>query len=71
MTSKFSSAFDDLLAKNESRMDELLGAPPSSVLPTKKAAPVQRRARAASGDDVPSTVVNGTVGGVPFRLTTK
>jgi hypothetical protein len=69
MTSNYTSGFDDLLAKNENRMNELLGAPSTSVLPTTKAAPIERKPQTAP--DGEATIHTGAAAGVAFRLTTR
>jgi len=69
MSSEFTSAFDDLLAKNEGQMDALLGVSSSSTHKAPSAAAVQPEPQAAASVD--SNVVNGTANGVPFKLTTK
>ncbi len=69
MASEFTSAFDDLLAKNEGQMDALLGVSSSPQPKVPSAAPVQPEPQAAP-EAGPSTI-SGTANGVPFKLTTK
>ena len=71
MSSKYSSAFDDMLAKNEGEMDALLGRDTKSVLPKTTVAPVPQRRHSKPLAGSTGTVIDGTAGGVAFRLTTK
>ena len=67
MASEFTSAFDDLLAKNEGQMDALLGVRSSPQPKAPSAAPVQPQAPPEAG----SSTISGTANGIPFKLTTK
>ena len=63
MTAKFSSSFDDLLNTGKRQFDELAGKP---VAPTARPAdPAPAKAPTAG------SVIEGTAGGVPFRLNPK
>ena len=67
MASKYSSAFDDLLASGRQQLDALADRPSDRPQPTPAAAvraevPVEERRRGRGA------VIEGTSSGIPFRL---
>jgi len=71
MSSKFSSSFDDLLAKSADQMNDLMGPRSSSVLPAPTAAPLSTKPQGTNETETAATVITGTSGGIAFTLTTK